>query len=79
MAKCKCGHLAASPVASLIKRHEDLLAVELAMLRVKCSACGKTGTAEATLLRLCEPGVGGIEGRIWRKILIFHTAELAHH
>ena len=58
MTACKWGHLAPLPVLSLIKRYGELLPIETAMLHVKCSACGKTGTAEAKLLRLYDPGSG---------------------
>ena len=62
MAKCKCGHLAPLPVASLIARYGELYAVEQAMFRVRCTDCGKAGTAEVKLIRLCEPGCGRYRG-----------------
>ena len=62
MAQCRCGHLAPLPVASLIKRYGELFPIDQAMFHVKCSACGKSGTAERKLLRLCEPGCGRHRG-----------------
>ena len=62
MAKCRCGHLAPLPVAALIKRYGELLPIEQAMFHAKCSACGKSGTAEAKLLLLCELGCGRHRG-----------------
>ncbi len=62
MALCKCGHLAPLPVASLIKRFGELLPIETALSCLTCSACGKLGTVEAKLLRLCEPGCGRHRG-----------------
>ena len=62
MGKCKCGHLAPLPVAALIRRYGELFPIEQAMFHVKCSACGKSGTSETKLLRLCEPGCGRHRG-----------------
>ncbi len=62
MAKYKCGHLAPLPVASLIKHYGELFPIETAVFHAKCSACDKSGTAEAKLLRLCDPGCGRHRG-----------------
>ena len=62
MAKCRCGHLAPLPVASLIKKHGELFPLDRALSRVRCTLCGHIGTAEAKLLRLCEPGCGRHRG-----------------
>ena len=58
MAKCRCGHLTPLPVAALIRRYGELFPIKAAMFHVRCSACGKSGTSETKLLRLCEPGCG---------------------
>ena len=58
MAKCRCGHLAPLPVAALIKKHGELFRIDAALARVRCTACGRGGEAEAKLFRLCEPGCG---------------------
>jgi len=63
MAKCQCGHLAPLPVASLIKRCGELLPIETAMFNVKCSACSKTRTTEAKLLRLERQRLWGVRVR----------------
>ncbi len=72
MAKCRCGHLAPLPVASLIKRYGELFPIEQAMFHVKCSACGKSGTAEAQPWKppvslTWECGAGR-EAEAWRRI-----------
>jgi hypothetical protein len=41
--------------AALIRKHGELALVELALVGLKCSACGGYGADEG-LVRLCEPG-----------------------
>ena len=56
VALCRgCGHRGALPVAQFLARWGDLLPVEAALARMRCSACGGC-EVKARLLRLCDPG-----------------------
>jgi hypothetical protein len=55
VATCRaCGSRATLPTAALIRKHGELALVELALVRLQCSACGGYGADEG-LVRLCEP------------------------
>ena len=58
MAKCRCGHLAPLPVATLIKKHGESFRIDAAMSQVRCTACGRIREAKAKLFPLCELGCG---------------------
>lgn len=56
VALCRgCGHRGALPVAQLLARWGDLLPVDAALARMRCSAYGRY-EVKARLLRLCDPG-----------------------
>lgn len=55
-ARCgACGHLAALPVALLLKRFGALMPIDAVRERMTCSAC-KSHAIEIRMMRLCEPG-----------------------
>jgi len=61
MVRCRrCQHMAPLPLRELIRRHGELIAVEAALLCLRCEKC-QAAAAELLLARLCDPGC-----RNWR-------------
>ena len=55
-ARCRdCGHLAALPVALLLRRFGALAPIEQVSRRITCSAC-QGRRADIRMMRLCDPG-----------------------
>ncbi len=55
MGRCRgCGHQAPLPVALLLARYGELYPVELALDRLRCTACGER-KIDLLLARLCSP------------------------
>ena len=50
-----CVHRGVLPVARLLAKHGELALLELALVGIRCTACGSRG-ATMTMVRLCEPG-----------------------
>jgi hypothetical protein len=50
-----CSHKAPMPVDRLIRKHRELVIVEVVLVGLKCSNRGGYG-ANGLMLKLCEPG-----------------------
>ena len=54
--RCRtCGHLAALPVAALLKRFGELTPIDRIRDRIPCSVC-QGHAIEIRMMRLCDPG-----------------------
>lgn len=54
-ARCRgCGHLAALPVALLLRRFGELTPIERISHRITCSAC-QGRAIDIKMMRLCDP------------------------
>lgn len=55
-ARCRsCGHVAALPVAQLLRRFDGRTPIADLQARMVCSACGGR-SVDVRTIRLCEPG-----------------------
>ncbi len=55
VARCSdCRHMGPLPVEQLIRRFGELIPVEMAMVHLRCTACGGR-KVQHQMVRLCEP------------------------